>query len=46
MHDGGFWSGWNHWVPGLGHGLYGLLVWVLLIGAVVVLIRALVNKKD
>jgi hypothetical protein len=46
MHDGGGFCGWSHFVPGFGHGLYGLRIRVLIIVAVVVPIRSLSRKKD
>ena len=45
MHDGGYWGGWSHFVPDFGHGLYGLLIWVLIVAVVVALIRDLLRKK-
>jgi len=37
---------WLHLVPGFGHGLFGLLIWGLLIFALAVLIRSLFRKKE
>jgi len=46
MHDGSSWGSWSHFVPGFAHGLYGLLILVLIIGLVVVLIRSLFRNKE
>ena len=48
MHGHEFGGDWLHLIPGFGHGLIGLLVWVLIIVAVAVavLIRSWFNKKQ
>ena len=47
MHNGGFWDSWgHHFVPGFGHGLYGLFIWALIIGVAILLIRFLFGNKD
>lgn len=46
MHGYEFGSDWFHLIPGFGHGLFGLLIWGLLILALAVLIRSLFGKKQ
>jgi len=46
MHGYEFGGDWFHIIPGFGHGLFGLLIWGLLIFAFAVLIWSSTNKKQ
>ncbi|MEA3274098.1 MAG: hypothetical protein U9Q81_02125 [Pseudomonadota bacterium] len=46
MHGHEFGGDSLHLIPGYGHGLFGLLVWALVIIALAVLIGSLFKKKD